>query len=197
MNQNRPLSQHLRQATSNEHKCLDDLVALDFKQAPEHLERRYGLLLSATHLFVQAIEEPINQGLKTLAPQPWRHSSQRLPAIEADLHDLGLAIPAPRLPECRFLTLPQTLGGLYVLEGSALGGRVICKQLKQVPGLASKCAFRYHGVASDTLSNRWRTIVKCLDTWCPAAEFDEAAKAARQAFALFETAFHQCHQDGD
>jgi heme oxygenase (biliverdin-IX-beta and delta-forming) len=55
--------------------------------------------------------------------------------LSADLHALATPLPAPQSLGFELQTSGHGIGCLYVLEGSALGGRVISKRVKQTLGL--------------------------------------------------------------
>ncbi len=111
----------------------------------------------------------------------------RLRWLRADLAALGeggrepvpVALPLPPLD-----TRPRLLAGLYVVAGSALGGRQLAGAVERQLGLAptAGCAF-FTGDGART-GERWREVCTLL----AAAELGEAARAeaASTAAALFE-----------
>ncbi|HYN77120.1 MAG TPA: biliverdin-producing heme oxygenase [Lamprocystis sp. (in: g-proteobacteria)] len=92
----------------------------------------------------------------------------KYPALEADLAANGLMPPVPvRTPsESRGvsspLTLSAALGGLYVLEGATLGGRVILRQLRRSLGerLVGDTFLAFHG---DQASGVWKAFSHTLE----------------------------------
>ena len=181
---------YLKTATADRHQQLDAKVSLDFTAPEVAIKANYGRLLLATYRFVGCIEKPLNDYLEKHAPAPWEHRADRLPALQKDLAGLSLALPAPE-PAMAFTSLAQALGFLYVLEGSALGGRVLYKQLRDVDAIAQCCDFAYHGVPAETLGSRWKTILQCLTMWLPVEAFATAGEGAKAAFAHFETCLGQ------
>jgi heme oxygenase len=179
------LPTYLKKATASRHQELDARVNLDF-QAPQAVIRQtYLQLLQATYRFITALEPSIHAYLKEHALQPWSLSCDRQPTLIQDLQELQAEIPNPE-PGVTIVSLPQALGSLYVVEGSALGGRVIYKQLKQIPAIADQCSFHYHGVPAEQLSKRWRDIQRVLSTSLKEPDFALAGDAANAAFSLFE-----------
>ena len=78
--------------------------------------------------------------------------------LAADLHALATALPAPQS-----LGLGHGFGCLYVLEGSALGGRVISKRVKQTLGLGPATGGAYfHGLGRQTASH-WSDFLTALN----------------------------------
>ncbi|MCC2977536.1 biliverdin-producing heme oxygenase [Sphingomonas sp. PL-96] len=108
--------------------------------------------------------------------------SPRTPLLEADLHDLGWALP-PRLP----LALPPgaaALAGLtYVIEGSRLGGVYLARQVGT--GLPARYLSAAHGKGD------WRALLAWLDragenggnAW-----ITQALAGAAAGFTLFQQA---------
>jgi heme oxygenase (biliverdin-IX-beta and delta-forming) len=84
--------------------------------------------------------------------------------LAADLQALATALPAPLSLGFELPTSGHGFGCLYVLEGSALGGRVISKRVKQTLGLgaATGCAY-FHGLGRQTASH-WSDFLTALNT---------------------------------
>lgn len=81
-------------------------------------------------------------------------------------------------------TPAEWLGGCYVLEGSALGARILARDLdglaEQYPEVAD--ARRFIDRLTDD-PGRWRRFTRLLDA-LPAADIDAATSGARAGFAL-------------
>lgn len=113
----------------------------------------------------------------------------RREALERDLRVLG-DDPArvPALSVDPPLDLPGRIGVLYVLEGSALGGRVIrADVLRRLgPGLADATTF-----FAASSGAPWRVVLAAIDAFGEAhpAHRPRVLAGARQAFAGFLQAF--------
>jgi heme oxygenase (biliverdin-IX-beta and delta-forming) len=84
--------------------------------------------------------------------------------LAADLHALATALPAQQSLGFELLTSGHGFGCLYVLEGSALGGRVISKRVKQTLGLGPATGGAYfHGLGRQTASH-WSEFLTTLNT---------------------------------
>jgi heme oxygenase len=84
--------------------------------------------------------------------------------LAADLHALALPLPAPQSLGFELPTSGHGFGCLYVLEGSALGGRVISKRVKQTLGLGPASGGAYfHGLGRQT-SSHWSDFLTALNT---------------------------------
>jgi heme oxygenase len=83
--------------------------------------------------------------------------------LVADLHALDTALPAPQPVGFELATSGYGFGCLYVLEGSALGGRVISKRVKQTLGLGPATGGAYfHGLGRQT-ARHWSEFLTTLN----------------------------------
>ena len=107
-------------------------------------------------------------------------TGRRAGLLEADLADLGVARPEP-VEAPRFDTPAALLGGLYVLEGSRLGGAVLRRRLP--PGAVS----RFLGAAAP--DGAWTRLLALLeDKLDRGDELAAAVEVARAVFRCFERA---------
>jgi heme oxygenase (biliverdin-IX-beta and delta-forming) len=83
--------------------------------------------------------------------------------LAADLHALATAFQAPQSLCFELSTSGHGFGCLYVLEGSALGGRVISKRVKQTLGLGPATGGAYfHGLGRQT-AGHWADFLTALN----------------------------------
>ena len=149
---------------------------------------RYAAYLGAT----LRAREPLEQALddagaeRLFAMWPDRKIAA---AIRADIADLSgeyaRECSPPRLSAPK--SSAQMLGILYVLEGSALGARLLIRRAEAM-GMSSSFGARHLALQTDT-PNAWSSFVAILD----AAEMDseqeaQCAAAAIATFAVFEAA---------
>jgi heme oxygenase len=162
----------LRAATAPAHERLDSLYSrLDLARAADYARFLTGH--AAAFLPIEAAL--VKAGADNLIPG-WS-DDRRGAALQADLAALGLALPAPHSAPV-FASDAAVLGGLYVLEGSRLGGAVLARS---VPAGAPN-AFLKPSPAST-----WRAFTALLDArLASAAALDEAAAAASAVFGVFE-----------
>jgi heme oxygenase (biliverdin-IX-beta and delta-forming) len=114
---------------------------------------------------------------------------QRRDWLAADLHALASALPDPQSLCFELPTSGHGFGCLYVLEGSALGGRVISKRVKQTLGLGPATGGAYfHGLGRQTASH-WSDFLTALNT-IPAnsAMGADAEAGAKETFLAFRDA---------
>jgi heme oxygenase len=88
--------------------------------------------------------------------------SRRRDWLASDLRALAIPLPAPQSLGFELPTSGHGFGCLYVLEGSALGGRVISKQVKQTLGLGPATGGAYfHGLGRQT-ARHWSEFLTTL-----------------------------------
>jgi heme oxygenase len=114
---------------------------------------------------------------------------QRTHLLRADLAWLGAAAEVPLAPMPRFVTAEAALGGLYVAEGSTLGGRQLARALDAIlpSGEEGRRFLMGHGAQHGAM---WRACCDAIEaagaSAVPRAAMIEGALAT---FAAFEAWF--------
>lgn len=167
----------LRSATAPYHERVDRL----FTHADLGDRAAYGRFLTAQAEAHIAVEDALTRGGAAAVLPDWPER-QRAGLLRADLTALGLPIPAAA-ELAPFASPAASLGAVYVLEGSRLGGRLLQRSVP--PELPSS----FLG-ASDPAG--WRRLLLLLDERL--ANEDErqvAIRAAAEVFMLFERSGRQ------
>ncbi len=113
--------------------------------------------------------------------------------LARDLASLGVAAAAlPGIRRCadipRYDTLARRLGALYVVEGSALGGRMLCRGLDGLLGDAAMEGRRFFAGRGANTGGAWRDFLDRLEPAGAAPEGRAAlVSAAVETFRVFET----------
>ena len=164
----------LRGATAAHHDRVDAV----FSRADLTTRAGYGRFLMAQAAAHLPVERALSEaGAADVLPD-WAER-QRAPLIIADLAALGLTPPDTGAGPA-FATPAAVLGGVYVLEGSRLGGTL----LKRSVGEGMPTAFL--GAADSAL---WRRLLATLDAALDSgAQRQEAVAAAVRVFDAFECA---------
>lgn len=168
----------LRERTTHAHAAVDSAVG-GFGDLTS-----YKAYLQATAAF----RAPIEAGLAA-APWPaalagWQPNSVSA-AIAADMADLG--VPAPRLAgPAPALAGDRLYGALYVLEGSALGAKILFRRAQGL-GLSADYGARHLAVQSQNLVG-WRSFLERLEHIEP-FDIDLAVEGALAAFASAHAAY--------
>lgn len=173
----------LRQATTAAHTALDEMVG-HFNTAAD-----YGRYLAGIAGFRLAVE-PALSSVETLDGfgqwSPNRISGE----LAQDLADLGIGInkPVAGAPSSD----PERLLGIgYVLEGSALGAKLLRQRAAE---LGFNETFGARHLAAQTVSpDSWRNFLAALDAH-PSLDMDKVCAAANETFAIARRAFEK-HAD--
>jgi heme oxygenase len=168
----------LRERTAEAHAGVDAAVG-GFDDLMSY--RAYLLALAA---FRAPLEKQIAAETWPLALVGWQPKCVGS-AIAADLADLGLVAPAGG---CGTLALEgdRLFGALYVLEGSALGARILLKRA-QALGLGASYGARHLALLADDIDG-WRGFLDRLERAEP-FDMDGAVAGSMAAFALAQDAF--------
>lgn len=173
----------LRAATRGQHDQVDRL----YSQVRFDDRRAYGAFLSAQAAAHIPVESALAAGCVGAIVPDWE-ARQRGALVAADLAALGLAVPDPA-GTIAFEGESAVLGGLYVLEGSRLGGTML---QRSVP---ADFPTRFLGGVD---SAAWRSLLQLLDLRLDSElKRAVAVAAARNVFALFETSGRRFVRTGD
>lgn|GEM_PF-519587 len=177
---------HLRERTAEMHARLDSSIG-GFETREAY--RRY---LPGMLAFREAAEDAVMNAEYPTWFGDWR-PCRIAPALRADLRDLGM--DAPEAPYRRhdlghaLENAAALLGTLYVLEGSALGARLLFGRAKEL-GLDEKFGARHLALQTQDRES-WRNFVNIMERAGQELDKqeldrDEAGKASLLAFALAE-----------
>jgi heme oxygenase len=165
----------LREATAAAHQEVDAIFSA-FPLGEAEGYRHFLLAQAAAFLPIEAALDASGAG--ALIPD-WQER-RRSQLLRQDVTDLGLALPEPIQPPS-FDSREALLGGVYVLEGSRLGGALLSRQLPS--GLPS--AF----MAGPSYSARWRKLLEELERLLYRPDqIGAAVEAANHVFSRFALA---------
>jgi heme oxygenase len=177
------LRQRLRDETRRLHEQTETIVDIPNRLISRvayrgYLQRLYGLLVPIEAL----LNEP---GLIWPGLAPFHRAA----LIATDLRDLGVPeneIATTSLAmEMSCASPAAALGIRYVIEGSALGGRMIFRQHSTELGLTAGQGGRYLA-GTDEVQANWRQLVAVLDAIPATGETAEATlQGATATFTLF------------
>lgn len=173
----------LRQRTGTAHTSLEAQVGpLTNKRAYTHYCRGLQAFRSAAEPALQAFVNPDIFG-------EWQPAAVAA-ELSADLSDLGARAISP--PEIVYSSSDEAIGGFYVLEGSALGARVLI-QGAQALGMSAEHGARHLALQSATLNN-WRGFLDLLESM-PHLDIEAAVLGANRTFAAATDAMARAHQN--
>lgn len=169
----------LRERTAALH---DELEHSDLVLPATRERARYRTLIGAMLAFHDGIEPEFRRHEASLTQRGIEMSGRyRTETLRRE----STQISSPTLPpvELQFESAAHAAGGVYVMEGSRLGGLVIAKSVRR--HLAHESA--YYGAHGAQTAERWRATCAQLDAFAEsAAEVEAMAAGANQTF----TALH-------
>ncbi|WP_394560791.1 biliverdin-producing heme oxygenase [Aquipseudomonas alcaligenes] len=172
-------SQRLNQATHAPHARLDSTVKA---QDPFSSRENFSPFVQAQYLF-QSELQALYQNDELIAIFPDLAARCRARQAEADLADLGAAVPAAVEGAPANLSRAEALGWLFVSEGSKLGAAFLIKRVAAL-GLTETFGARHLGEPEGGRAAGWKLFTHTLDALRLSEEEDRAAEAG--ALAAFE-----------
>jgi len=180
----------LKQQTSAHHRRLE--TEADIWTALSS-PARYRRLISRMFGIYSALESRLRsvQGLPEFLPdlsQRWK-----IPMLTADVAALGLdpraceeTADAPELAH-----IAAAFGGLYVLEGSTLGGQLISRQVHAKLGLTPGNGCRFFFSYGENVGQMWKTFGQALESFAAGNDTCrcDVVEGAVQTFACFSRWF--------
>jgi heme oxygenase len=172
----------LRQETALEHRAVED--ALPLMREDLRLEQ-YTACLQRIYGFVSAWEQS-----STSSAPAWMLESllvrSRLSLLERDLRCFKLRVPqdcSAKLPI--FASVASLFGGMYVMEGSTLGGQLIARHVETVLHLEKgrgNCYFRGHGEQTGSM---WQEFCLMLKATIPDENTELVVDSAKRMFVAY------------
>lgn len=96
------------------------------------------------------------------------------------------SLDASQIELCPFVpafeTLPEAVGSVYVMEGSALGGQVISRQLESLLGLSGGAGYQFFSSAGRNVGQEWRRFQQVLLRLSSKENDDALIDSARKTF---------------
>lgn len=172
----------LRRETRLDHEAVENIMPVMRKDLDRDM---YLSVLRRLFGIVEAWETTSRTGLPPKLI-PLAEERSRLGLLTDDLQDFGvvdLNLPKPILP-C-FTGVAETLGAMYVMEGSRLGGQFIARHVESVLGLTSGRGSRYFRGFGDETGRKWTELLKVLETEVPAHETADSIRGAKKMFSAF------------
>lgn len=145
----------------------------------------YKLLLLQNFIAYQATETAIKQFLTG-------YSGKKHTQLQQDLEQLEVSVEVPSkndIFECN--SKAEALGAAYVVEGSALGGMLLAKNLQKCRQLASVNQHHFFNGDKENLKD-WTSFKTILEQYeFSKAEENIALEKAKQTFRFFQTIFNR------
>lgn len=194
---NKQLNEDLFFQLKAQTKSLHDAVeAVAFANAIKNKtlqQQDYQILIQRNYSIHQALEHQFENALKQLEDS-WLIGFYETKShlLKKDLQSLKASIPdnskQTSLP-C-FTNIAQLIGGLYVVEGSMLGGQIIGKLLKNNPYLQQISTFHFFQSNAEKTRQRWLTFIKkSQEESFSLNEIVVAVQSAKETFQFYERVY--------
>lgn len=179
------ITEDLKQATRTSHAELEKLVIDRIRQT--NTAAGYLRLLEIFYGFYKPVEEKIGEFIDhshfTDFHQRRKSASLLQDMEQMDMQSSGML--CADLPEISGAA--QSLGALYVLEGSTLGGSVICKLLKKEMGDSAPQLFVFFNGYGEETMGMWMKFKEKLNNYTDDAAIQrQIMAAANETFIKFK-----------
>jgi len=177
-----PLSLRLRNGTAEQHRHVEAGVSV---MSPEFSLSHYKSLLFRSYEFFRAYELALKDWAHLKIPH-FAERMRRSELLKHDLEHLGLALPLTMASFPVPRSEAEVLGVMYVMEGSTLGGQVICRHLRESLQLPDSALNFYRGYGPET-GKYWQEFKHHLDRFNDQPESFSVAcvTSAQKTFELF------------
>lgn len=180
--------QQLRSKTAHSHQLIEQNSISQLLMGQSVTITQYALYLSRMYNFVYGFEKmvfPLLNQYKLLQLDDRRKSH----LIQADLTMMNHSAVQPfvndELFSAHYQTVSAALGGMYVLEGSTLGGQIISKHLSKILGDSVAGKTTYLMAYTGQTGSMWKIFLQLL---CEEGEIhgneDEIIDSAVNTFSL-------------
>jgi len=176
----------LKRNTSGLHVQLESQSLLAVLMSTEVTRQDYYQYLVRMFSIEIEFEKKVSSRLRFLFPNSGIRSASLI--IEKDINDLGysvdsnIRVKAYHIPP-EILTISFSLGFMYVIEGSKLGGKVIFKHLNQRLGISTECGGRFISDNGANTGNHWKEFLTRFSEYIIGNQGEkEAIAGARFAF---------------
>jgi heme oxygenase len=186
-------SQNLRSSTSDQHSLLEQTTASRNLLSQQVTVAEYAAYLSLLYGFLKGFENIVFPMLQHSITDIKERGKTHL--IVSDLNLLGIdeagiaSIPDVFFSEV-YSSNATALGGMYVLEGSVLGGAFIYKHLQTTLGIGSLAGkASYFTAYGPEIGNRWKFF---LEAFCHASSGmeEEVIESASRTFSILHHWFN-------
>jgi heme oxygenase len=183
------LSQELKEATKINHQVLEKKLIGRIKSIRS--KKDYGELLITFYAFFGGLECALKKHLD-LSRLPDYPDRRKTSALEHDLKEMGIALPGltPVTDLPAINSHFHSLGVLYVMEGSTLGGKIITKMILQQSILIEPSQLSFFIGYGDKTEYMWEAFKHSIDQPLASYEKEIIIRAANNTFVQFSEWFN-------
>lgn len=180
----------LRQACLTAHGSIEATYPFNSLTKHDISASEMAFILSTMYQVHASLSQYLAANLKTHHLSKFVHPACRIKELQSDL--AGLAIkPADSLLSIALpKSIASSIGMLYVLMGSTLGGAFIAKSLAKCSDAKVRAAVHFFAGDADNRGKRWATFTRALDAFNYSVDEENLAIAgALYTFDLIQQQF--------
>ncbi len=181
------LRSDLRSATADLHEQLDQHALLAPLTTSVATMTQYQTALLALHAVTGPTEDRIGRYLSNHSPPMGYALRRRAPLLLDDLAFLGVTPRRPTWGGPSVASDGALIGSLYVLEGAAIGGRLIYRRMSEVLGVDDERGGRFFYGNGRQTKTLWREFWSFAAGCSSPAQLPKARTAARSLFRSYLT----------
>jgi len=178
------LSEKIKEVTRINHQLLEKKLITNMRTIRDIND--YANFLGLFYSFFGGLETLIDKHISSLTLPDYK-SRRKTSLLADDLIALKGALiplaPAERLPVID--NHYQAMGALYVIEGSTLGGHIICKMIRQQLNMPHLSALSFFNGYGDQTEQMWHTFKSFIDSPLKAADEEKVIHSANETFMKF------------
>ena len=190
------ITERLKQATRTSHAELEKLVIERIRHT--NTAAGYLRLLEIFYGFYKPVEEKIEAFIDHSHFTDF-HQRRKSAALLQDIKQMDVEKDGPLCQDIPEITgAAQSLGALYVLEGSTLGGSVICKLLRKEMGESAPELFVFFNGYGEETMDMWTKFKDKLNNYTDdAAIQQQMMAAANETFIKFKNWISLYERNGE
>ena len=182
------LSEKLKENTKLNHQALERKLIARMRTLKS--KEDYAKFIALFYSYFGGLELSINKYLD-LSQLPDYGRRRKTSALADDLSLLGEKLPVlyakSALPKIN--NHCQAFGALYVIEGSTLGGRVICKMLSEQMDMTGFSEMLFFNGYGDQTASMWQIFKQSMDQPVYKLKHEIVIESANHTFIKFGNCF--------
>lgn len=174
------LMSQLRSATRDQHQSVEEQLDL---LRPDLTIQDYGNVLCGFRAILASWEPLVLRSLAPAAPA-LAAGREKLPLLADDLQFLRITCPSRSADLSGFDSPEALVGGLYVMEGSTLGGQVLLRHLSRQLGVAPGRGASYFNSYGSATGTMWKTFCREAELYARSCDTARILNGARLMFDI-------------
>jgi len=189
-----PILVTLKKETASAHDTTEEVALVDKIKNLTLSKKEYIQLISCNWWIHQGVEKAmINFFMESPTPQLRAFFDKKSKWLIKDLQELEVlpaTLPFSAITYPAITTKAALIGGLYVVEGSMLGGQYMLRLFRKNPALSTIPHFHFYQGYEKQTGQRWKAFQKLANesTWTTSS-VQQAVQQAKATFQFFQLAY--------